>query len=845
MAELRERGYPEDVIEAVAGHADYLEVPRETRLAKTLYAVDELSGFVMACALVRPTGIEGIKVKSVRKKLKQPSFAAKVDREQIRRGIAELGVEEGEHIAVVIEALAVAGRSARADRGPGRGRLSDAPGPQDRLRRARDPDRARRRQRARARQPDEARRGDGRGRQDRVGVIGRPPGVRLAGDRRRPGGRPDRSPALLRMLLAVVEPDPSRPQRATPGVRIDLIGHGGSAKPQSGYEIDTQAAAAVAEALNSLGVQGATVVGHSLGGSVATSLAEQASELVDRIVLIGRPVGVGRGLAAVHREARSGSRCRTGSLAAPPRRDDQAGYGSAFAPGTDVSTVFPDDPDRVVDDNRAMTYDSFTEASAKAGDFLDEQPIASRLAATGVPVMWIDGSEDQILDAAAVAEEFHAVPGAITKLIDGVGHSPNVEAPAATAKLILDFAGVAPPVESAGGQGRRGPGRQERRLGSAQGWRLSRSGSSSSRVTRPARSCSRRRSPSSIPMRSASTVELERFDLSLENRRRTANGVCTEAAVAMRAAGLGLKAATITPEGADDVGSPNRLIREGIDGTVIVRTGRRIPGVTPIAGIHHPITVCRMAVGDAYGAEQWRERSGDDEIAFRTERISRRVCRAVAEHAFRIAAAAEDPRARVYGGPKWTVSPVYEGMLKEEMDAAAGRHPDVPYEPVLIDATYAGLVGGAADRPAGDPDPEPRRRPAERPRDADVRLDRGRRVDPAQPRRRPPPRRRDGRGAPRHRPGARRQGRRQPDGDDPRLRRRPPLRRRARAPEAERASAAIYEATLGAAGDGIRTHDLGGEASTSEVCAEVVTAPSRPLAPRASFRGLRTQHTFA
>ena len=77
----------------------------------------------------------------------------------------------------------------------------------------------------------------------------------------------------------------------------------------------------------------------------------------------------------------------------------------------------------------------------------------------------------------------------------------------------------------------------------------------------------------------------------------------------MRASGLGLKAATITPEGADDVGSPNRLIlREAIDGKVIVRTGRRIPGVTPSAGVHHPISVCRMAVGDAYGAEEWRER---------------------------------------------------------------------------------------------------------------------------------------------------------------------------------------------------------------------------------------------
>ncbi len=103
---LRERGYPDELIDAVAGHADYLDHPRTTPLAKTLYAVDELSGFVAACALVRPTGIEGMKPKSVRKKLKQPSFAAKVDRSQIQRGIEELGVEEGEHIALVIDALA-------------------------------------------------------------------------------------------------------------------------------------------------------------------------------------------------------------------------------------------------------------------------------------------------------------------------------------------------------------------------------------------------------------------------------------------------------------------------------------------------------------------------------------------------------------------------------------------------------------------------------------------------------------------------------------------------------------------------------------------------------------------
>src|ERR1700758_882240 len=107
-------------------------------------------------------------------------------------------------------------------------------------------------------------------------------------------------------------------------------------------------------------------------------------------------------------------------------------------------------------------------------------------------------------------------------------------------------------------------------------------------------------------------LELERFDLSLEHRRATSNAVVHDAARAMREAGLGLKAATITPEGADDVGSPNRILREDVDGKVIVRTGRRIPGVTPTAGVHFPIAVVRMAVGDAYGAKQWREGDATD-----------------------------------------------------------------------------------------------------------------------------------------------------------------------------------------------------------------------------------------
>ena len=184
-------------------------------------------------------------------------------------------------------------------------------------------------------------------------------------------------------------------------------------------------------------------------------------------------------------------------------------------------------------------------------------------------------------------------------------------------------------------------------------------------------------------------LEFPRFDLSLERRRETQNAVVYEAAAAIREHGLGLKAATVTPEGRDDVGSPNRILREEIGGRVIVRTGRRIPGVVPLGGVHAPISVVRMAVGDAYGAKEWREGDGEDEVAYRTERIERRICRSVAEFAFR---QAERTGAKVFGGPKYTVSPTYEGMLKEEMDRAAERHPEVVYEPQLIDATFALLV---------------------------------------------------------------------------------------------------------------------------------------------------------
>lgn len=324
-------------------------------------------------------------------------------------------------------------------------------------------------------------------------------------------------------------------------------------------------------------------------------------------------------------------------------------------------------------------------------------------------------------------------------------------------------------------------------------------------------------------------IELERFDLSLDNRRATDNAVCADAATAMKVAGLGLKAATITPEGAGDVGSPNRLIREGIDGTVIVRTGRRIPGVSPFPGIHHPISVCRMAVGDAYGAEQWREGppGSDEEVALRTERITRGVCRAVAEHSFRTAA---QLGGKVYGGPKWTVSPIYEGMLKEEIDAAAARHQEVAYEPVLIDATYAGLISGAADRPLVIPTLN---------RDGDllsdlvmpmfgsiagaesVLLSLDAELRPAVAMAEAP------------------------HGTAPALEGKDVANPMAMvlacaavlhyagergAEGAERASQAIYGATLEAAGDGIRTPDLGGSSGTARVCAEIAGRVAAMLA---------------
>ncbi len=234
-------------------------------------------------------------------------------------------------------------------------------------------------------------------------------------------------------------------------ISFDLIGHGGSAKPSSGYEVETQSAA-VAQALNELGVRGATVVGHSLGGLVATSLAEQSSDLVGDLVLIATPAQPGQ--ATLPLLARAGTVPVLGQAIWRLRLDSlvKSAYGDDFAPGTDVEGLF-DDADRVVADSDAMTYRSYRSLAAAGDDFLDAGSTVSRLDTTGVPVLAIDGGEDQVFDAQRLLADYEAIPGARVVSVDDAGHSPNVEQPKQVADAILGFTdagGVAPPAATSG-----------------------------------------------------------------------------------------------------------------------------------------------------------------------------------------------------------------------------------------------------------------------------------------------------------------------------------------------------------------------------------------------------------
>jgi pimeloyl-ACP methyl ester carboxylesterase len=228
-------------------------------------------------------------------------------------------------------------------------------------------------------------------------------------------------------------------------IRIDLLGHGGSDKPGGGYAIDDQATA-VAEALAKLGVSDATVVGHSLGGTVATALAQQSPQLASRVVIIDQAPDDGSPDESLAIKSASWpviGQAMARLIQVAPKSLIRDQYGRAFAPGFSISSGFLD-PDQPVDDLRAMTYTAYQDTADAEEKFTDESPLDERLASVGVPLLAIFGAEDQIYDAQPAIDRYRQVPGAQVHLIPGAGHSPNVEKPAEVAALILPFAKPTP-----------------------------------------------------------------------------------------------------------------------------------------------------------------------------------------------------------------------------------------------------------------------------------------------------------------------------------------------------------------------------------------------------------------
>jgi pimeloyl-ACP methyl ester carboxylesterase len=216
-------------------------------------------------------------------------------------------------------------------------------------------------------------------------------------------------------------------------IAIDLVGHGSSEKPESGYAMREQANQ-VAFALGKLGVQEAVVVGHSMGGSVATALAETHSELVNRVVIMDTPPSskASKGLGF------------TANLPFVPVLGElldrlapdavvRHGLGVAFAKGHDV-------PDFAVRSYRDVTYPAYKKSHTEFDRYQDRKPLQARLADTGVPLLVIVGAEDQIVKVKTAAALYRQVPGARIATVPGAGHSPNVEKPRETARLVLEFA---------------------------------------------------------------------------------------------------------------------------------------------------------------------------------------------------------------------------------------------------------------------------------------------------------------------------------------------------------------------------------------------------------------------
>ncbi|MCW2989257.1 MAG: alpha/beta hydrolase [Solirubrobacterales bacterium] len=227
-------------------------------------------------------------------------------------------------------------------------------------------------------------------------------------------------------------------QRRHRVVAVDLLGHDGSEKPGSGYTPANQAKV-VAEALRKLGIQDAEVVGHSLGGIVAVALAEQNPRLVNRVAIIDMPPDNSYGGLGFIADLAFQPVLGEALWTIKPDFSIRDGLGVAFAPGFDVPNAF-------VDDVKRMTYTAYDESPSQDEDFLDEESLDRRMRATGKPLLVLMGAEEQIVNEPqrALNQYANGVPGSETHLIAGAGHSPNVEKPAQTARLVLEFAKTTP-----------------------------------------------------------------------------------------------------------------------------------------------------------------------------------------------------------------------------------------------------------------------------------------------------------------------------------------------------------------------------------------------------------------
>jgi pimeloyl-ACP methyl ester carboxylesterase len=214
-------------------------------------------------------------------------------------------------------------------------------------------------------------------------------------------------------------------------IAVDLLGHGGSEKPASGYSIENQADL-VAQALGRLGVRDAEVVGHSLGGPVSIALAEQSPQLVDRLVAIDSIPDSSYGDVGLIGELPFKPAIGQTLWRIKPDFSIEDGLGVAFAPGFDV-------PDAFVEDVKRMTYSSYTGSHDAFDEYTGEEALPQRAAATGKPILAIMGAEEQIASDPVAALAAYRVAGAETKLIEGAGHSPNVEKPIEVAALVEAF----------------------------------------------------------------------------------------------------------------------------------------------------------------------------------------------------------------------------------------------------------------------------------------------------------------------------------------------------------------------------------------------------------------------